>query len=432
MARSVRNMKLDTRSARARCEVRREPYWAKLSAGSFVGYRRNSGGVGSWIARFRDDAGRQHYEALGAADDAIEAEGRSILTFNQAQELARAYFDRIARELAGHDAPLAGPYTVQLAVREYLAQRKRHGSKGVAADETAANARILPALGKIEVAKLTAKQIVDWHHALAEAPRLVRTAKLRAQATRDFDRDDGEETRKRRSTANRVLTVLKASLNHAFAEGRATSDTAWRRAKPFRDVDAARIRYLTTDESRRLCNACERDFRSLVQGALSTGGRYGELIHLRVADFNAEAGTVTIRVSKSGKPRHVALADEGVALFRALTVGKTGEGLIFVRADGKAWGRSHQARPIAEASERAGIRPAATFHSLRHTYASALAMRGVPMALIQKQLGHADTRMTERHYAHLSPSYIADTIRAELPRLADFRAGNIVPLTRET
>jgi hypothetical protein len=44
-------------------------------------------------------------------------------------------------------------------------------------------------------------------------------------------------------------------------------------------------------------------------------------------------------------------------------------------------------------------------------------MRGVPMGVIAQQLGHADTRMTEKHYAHLAPSYVADTIRAHFPAL---------------
>jgi hypothetical protein len=44
-------------------------------------------------------------------------------------------------------------------------------------------------------------------------------------------------------------------------------------------------------------------------------------------------------------------------------------------------------------------------------------MRGVPMGVIAEQLGHADTRMTEKHYAHLAPSYVADTIRAHFPML---------------
>src|SRR5438552_2140562 len=287
MARSVRNAKLDTRSARARCEVRREPYWTKLSPGCFVGYRRTAGGVGTWIARFRDEEGRQHYEALGAADDSVAANGSSVLTFIEAQDRARAFFDRKARELAGHEV-VSGPFTVEMALREYLAHRTRRGSKGVADDERSARARIIPALGTIEIGKLTAKQILDWHNTLSESARRVRTAKLATQATRDFDREDGEEIRMRRSTANRVLTILKASLNYAFAEGRTTSDTAWRRVKPFKGVDSARVRYLSTEEARRLSNACEPDFRALVQGALTTGARYGELISLRAADFNEE------------------------------------------------------------------------------------------------------------------------------------------------
>ena len=44
-------------------------------------------------------------------------------------------------------------------------------------------------------------------------------------------------------------------------------------------------------------------------------------------------------------------------------------------------------------------------------------MGGVPMGVIAAQLGHADTRMTEKHYAHLAPSYVADTIRAHFPKL---------------
>ena len=40
------------------------------------------------------------------------------------------------------------------------------------------------------------------------------------------------------------------------------------------------------------------------------------------------------------------------------------------------------------------------------------------MAVIARQLGHADTRMTEKHYAHLAPNYAADTISGSFPRLA--------------
>jgi integrase len=58
-------------------------------------------------------------------------------------------------------------------------------------------------------------------------------------------------------------------------------------------------------------------------------------------------------------------------------------------------------------------------------------MRGVPMGVIAAQLGHADTRMTEKHYAHLAPSYVASEIRAHLPPLGAFEPSNVVGLERK-
>jgi len=58
-------------------------------------------------------------------------------------------------------------------------------------------------------------------------------------------------------------------------------------------------------------------------------------------------------------------------------------------------------------------------------------MKGVPMGVIAAQLGHADTRMTEKHYAHLSPSYVAETIRAHFPDLGIVPKSNVRNLTRK-
>lgn len=169
-------------------------------------------------------------------------------------------------------------------------------------------------------------------------------------------------------------------------------------------VDSPVIQYLSEEEVRRLVNACAADFRDLVRGALLTGCRYGELIGLRAADYNADAGTVTVRESKAGKVRHVVLTDEGRGVFAALKAGR------------------------AEACACARISPAVSFHILRHSHGSTLAMRGVPMGVIAAQLGHADTRTTEKHYAHLAPSYVADTIRAHFPTLGIGEDSGAVPL----
>ena len=187
------------------------------------------------------------------------------------------------------------------------------------------------------------------------------------------------------------------------------------------------MRYLSEAECVRLVNACEPAFRNLVRGAMLTGCRYSELASLCAADFNADAGVLIVRESKAGKPRHVVLTDEGQRLFARLTAGKLGSDPVFVRRDGGVWRKSQQMRPMLDASNRAKIKPAVSFHVLRHTHGSTLAMRGVPMGVIAEQLGHADTRMTEKHYAHLAPSYVADTIRAHFPTLGIAEDSKVTP-----
>ncbi|HEY8005832.1 MAG TPA: hypothetical protein VIE66_03265 [Methylocella sp.] len=174
MARTVRNPKLDTRTARAKLPERREPYWTVISAGCAIGYRRGAKG-GTWIARLRGEDTKHHYEALGAADDARDADGLTCFSYAQAQATARSFFAAKARELAGHNEPQSGPYTVEAALEDYFAARERRGSKGVRADRYASAARILPDLGTIDVSKLTAKKIRNWHESLAASPKRVRT-----------------------------------------------------------------------------------------------------------------------------------------------------------------------------------------------------------------------------------------------------------------
>jgi integrase len=154
-------------------------------------------------------------------------------------------------------------------------------------------------------------------------------------------------------------------------------------------------RYLDGDESRRLVNVCAEDFCPLVQAALLTGCRYSELAKLTCADFNTDTDTLALRQTKGGRSRHVVLTEEGRRLFIQWTVGRAANERIFVRADGKPWGASHQQRPLADAAHRAKLSPAPTFHILRHTHASLLAMRGVPLGVIAAQLGHQDTRTTK-------------------------------------
>jgi integrase len=83
-----------------------------------------------------------------------------------------------------------------------------------------------------------------------------------------------------------------------------------------------------------------------------------------------------------------------------------------------------------EAVARAKITPPISFHGLRHTWASLSAMNKVPLMVIAGNLGHADTRMVEKHYGHLAPSYITEAIRAGAPRFGEQAATGVVPMHR--
>jgi integrase len=84
------------------------------------------------------------------------------------------------------------------------------------------------------------------------------------------------------------------------------------------------------------------------------------------------------------------------------------------------------------ACARARITPAINFHALRHTWASLAAMNQVPLMVVAKNLGHADTRMVEKHYGHLAPSFVADAIRAGAPRFIGAETpSSVMPMTQQ-
>ncbi len=424
MARTVRDKKLDARSARLKLAPRREPYWRSISQGLAVGYRHGRKG-GTWIARHYTPETRRRFKSLGTADDVVNADGVNVLDFVQAQERAREWFTELARQDAGE--VVGGTYTVANAMADYIRDYKRRGGKALERTQYIIDAHINPALGDIEVSKLNRRLIENWVDGCVETPPRLRTRKGEEQKYRDPQNDD-DALRRRKSTANRILTVLKAGLNHALLARRVANNDAWASVKPFREVDMPKVRYLTDDEARRLVNACPPDLRALVTAALLTGARYSELARLRCSDFNPDSGTIHVVQSKGGKARHVVLTEEGQKFFAGAIAGRPGDALIFTRSSGGTWKHADQYRPLKQACEAAQIKPTIGFHILRHTYGSRLAMRDVPMVVIAGQLGHGDTRMAEKHYVHLAPSYVADTVRAAFDNMGLVEDSNVTPL----
>ena len=257
-------------------------------------------------------------DALIVADDYADADGVTVLSFAQAQSAARA---------ARHGRRNGGPYTVGDAIADYLAARTADG-RDIRDSRSRANAHILPALGDKEAAALTAEQLRKWHRALASAAPRRRTGPATCS-------NSARGARIRRpASANRVLTILKAALNHGFHDGKIAADVEWRKAKPFRGVERHGALPLTgggaaPDQRSRA------DFRLMVQAALQTGARYGQLAALTVADFNADVGTLRIRTRKGDgheHEHHCTLTEEGAAFFRAVCAGRAGHELLFPTA----------------------------------------------------------------------------------------------------
>lgn len=430
MPRTVRDSGLETRAARGRLNARGKPYYRAIEPGLHLGYRKGARSSGKWVVRLYVGGAAYAVETMATADDFGDADGKTILSYKQAQDSARAM---MARRTGGDDDQEGdGRPAVASAIADYMAFLEADGRPLDAIKDASyrAQAFILPKLGHVELAVLTTQKLKRWRNDLAKAPARLRTRKGEAQKYRSVCTDD--DKRARRASANRTWTVLRAALNLAFEDGKTPSDTAWRKVKPFRNVDTARLRYLTIAEADRLTNAADPDFRRLLQGALMTGARYGQIAQLVTSDFNPDAGTVRLRTRKGDgteKVFHTHLTNDGVSFFARMVAGRAADESIFVKDDGSGWTKSSQNRPIAEASKRARIEPPVTFHVTRHTWASHCVMNGVPLLVVAKSLGHSDTRMVEKHYGHLAPSYVRDAIRAGAPRFR-VSGSNIVAISR--
>jgi integrase len=414
MAKTLRDSQLESRTARSKLSARGKPYWRLIEPGLHLGYRKPRGRKGRpaaggvWVVRYSKPYITKKF---ATADDYSDPDAVVVLNFAQAQVAARKYM--VERATPGH----TGPLTVEGCIRRYLqfleAERKTAKDARLRAE-----AHIIPQLGNILVSSLNADTLRNWRDALAKSPARIRS-KPGEQKYQAIDANDAETVRRRRASTNRILVTLKAALNHAYKDGLIANDNAWRRVKLFKAVDVARVHCLEIAEAKRLINACDAPsgFRNLVHAALTTGCRYSELCRLVVSDYDPDAGLLRIRTSKSAKPRVVYLSGEGVAFFRQQVAGRPAGAIMLPKADGiSPWQKSHQLEPMAAALKRSRITKKISFHSLRHTHASLSVMNGMQLMTLATNLGHRDTKMVERHYGHLAPSFVADQVREHVPK----------------
>ncbi|MER9623282.1 site-specific integrase [Mesorhizobium sp. M0222] len=408
-----RRSTLSTKTSRASLPASDVPEWEVISPGVRLGYRRGRGSRGrggAWLAASRSVDGKRLQTRLGHADDQLPADGTKVLTHEQAKDAARLWAKSLK---AGNEAPAA--LSVNDALDKYFEARAAEGMKSIDDAKTRAAFHIRPKLGAVKLADLTIEKIRVWRDGMVSAQKRLRTGKFAERANSvTVDLSDPEVIRRRRDTANRTLTTLKAALNWAFNNRLVTDDTAWRLVRPYRGTTAARVRFLSPAEQKTLIAASNGAIRDLVSAALVTGARFGELSRLRVSDYDVVNKSVFVAESKSGKPRHIPLPAGGADLFERLTRDRPGGEPLLRQDSGAAWAPATYHRPWKALLAQAKLSDV-TLHEIRHTYASTMVRNGAPLIVVAEALGHSDTRMAEKHYAHLAPSFVADTIRRLAP-----------------
>jgi len=238
------------------------------------------------------------------------------------------------------------------------------------------------------------------------------------------------------STIERHVGILRACLSAAVVEGLIAANPASKLTLP--RGPKAEQRFLSVDEVRRLCQAVEPRFASMLAVGVSCGLRIGELCALRASDLDVLRKTVTVRrtvladtgqvgpvKSRSGEGRVVplppALADQ---LRQELRL-RHPNAPVWPTRKGGHYSPAHWRRDVwRPAVEKAGITPPPTPHSMRHTAVAAWLHAGASLYEAARWAGHASSSTTEQIYGHLlAPD---GTVSATVERL--FFATEPVPL----
>jgi integrase len=227
-------------------------------------------------------------------------------------------------------------------------------------------------------------------------------------------------------TIKEVAGVLSVSLNEAFRLEKINVNPLQRVKLP--KVEHSEARSLTTDEVQKLRDACRGDWTfTFVELALATGARRGELLALTWPDIDWLSSTVSIARSleetegaglrvkrpKSGRSRRFRIGQSVITTLKFLQDQQReyrrlcgydyrDNKLVFCFPDGSFLPPHKLSQTIIRRMRKAGIKDA-SLHTLRHTHASSLLSKGVPVPAVSSRLGHADTNITAKIYSHALP-----------------------------
>ncbi|WP_270958890.1 tyrosine-type recombinase/integrase [Burkholderia pseudomallei] len=339
-------------------------------------------GDGTWIARRRNEAGKQEYKALGTLsnfDDAVKA----TLEWSKAAD-------------AGVSSKTT---TVKDACEHYVKHLGLHKGTSSKSDAEGRFKRLVydDKLGRVDLAKLRTSHVKDW---LAGQVSAIEEAA-----------EDEDDLRRAKDSANRNLASLKAALNVALHDRLVATDAGWKTVTKFKDVGRRRQSFLPAEQRHALIEACAADIRQLVKAMLFTGARPGELARIRVKHFDPQQGTLVL----DGKTGHriVSLSSAAIRFLEEQTKNKIANAFIFSTEYGQPWNKDSWKKPFKDAVKAAQLPASVVMYSLRHTAISEMIASGVDSFEVARMAG-TSTEMIDKHYGHLRH----DRMRAKLDAIA--------------
>jgi site-specific recombinase XerD len=153
---------------------------------------------------------------------------------------------------------------------------------------------------------------------------------------------------------------------------------------------------LSRSEIEKMIDALENPKHKLMIAlAYGAGLRVSEVINLKTKDINLEELTIHIKGAKGNKDRLTIFPEKLIVLLKNMITSKNGNDYVFESNwGGKLDERSAQ-KVFYQTLQKVGIKKDATFHSLRHSFATHLLENGVDVRYVQELLGHANIRTTQ-------------------------------------
>jgi len=203
-----------------------------------------------------------------------------------------------------------------------------------------------------------------------------------------------------KAAANRTLTALKAALNKAVTDRRVSPIAAqeWAHVVPLKGAAQRRELFLDLAQRRALLAHAAGGAGDLIEAAMYTGCRAGELTSARRSAFDARTQTLSV-TGKTGR-RTIPLTPAAIELFHRLSRDKLPTAYLLVRDDGKPWGHSDWDELVKRAAAAAGLPANTCLYTLRHSFITQALLDGVSTLEVAKIVG-TSLPMIEKHYGHL-------------------------------